>query len=411
MFKVEAPVATKPNDIPEDLESSPDIEDRVLGGISTSVTKESLDFESSPDVEEKILKITNSMTKESLNNQSGSDIEEKLLERSTSIIKQSFDLDSSPEIENKIIEIDNVVDIETNIDEVMKEDKIEVNEIDSSPDIETKIIDTKIIEDEDNEIPPLLLENLVDNDSSPDLEDQKMIDISASIIPECSETEQSPELEDKQIKIEGKSDKKSPQEKSVKDIRETEKKELESEKKFVEIPQSRFIIKEISISNENLEDKENNPLPPPRKKKPRALSLSRSPEISGNIAKRSLSLGPKERKPRRQIKETWEGNNAMVRVKKRSRLSPEIELSDKDSVETHSDDTSLCYTKSPHAVLKRRLRAVTADRARLEHVLAGFEEQNRRLQYELADALHAARTQREISTQLAKQLAKAQKGK
>lgn len=49
-------------------------------------------------------------------------------------------------------------------------------------------------------------------------------------------------------------------------------------------------------------------------------------------------------------------------------------------------------------------------RARLEQVAAALEEQNRRLQYELADALHTARTQRDVSTELTRQLAKVQKG-
>ncbi|CAB3369293.1 Hypothetical predicted protein [Cloeon dipterum] len=68
------------------------------------------------------------------------------------------------------------------------------------------------------------------------------------------------------------------------------------------------------------------------------------------------------------------------------------------------------FTKSAYAPLKRRLRAVVADRARVEQVAAALEEQNRRLQYELADALHAARTQRDVSAELSRQMAKAQKG-
>ncbi|XP_059485135.1 ankyrin repeat domain-containing protein 20B-like [Neocloeon triangulifer] len=68
------------------------------------------------------------------------------------------------------------------------------------------------------------------------------------------------------------------------------------------------------------------------------------------------------------------------------------------------------FTKSAYAPLKRRLRAVVADRARVEQMAAALEEQNRRLQYELADALHAARTQRDVATELTRQLSKTQKG-
>lgn len=451
---IESSNSNKPSAIPEGLEldSSPELESKLLA-MTSSITKESLDIGSSPDVEEKILKITNSITKESLNVESSPDIEEKLLEMSASLIKQSFDIESSPEIENKLIELEEV-SINNN------EDKIEnkVVDIDSSPDFEAKMMEEyaekeKIdINNPNNiEIPQLLLQNLAEMDSSPDLEDQKMLDLSSSIIPECSETEMSPETEENNIETQIEQtldtlerDNKNfrpisnelekliiasePQEKNVLDTSEKEKLELNSEKIIVKIPQNtpEKHVKQIkdrslansAIENVNDDEKENNPAPPPRKKKSRATSLSRtSPEMAANSFKRSLSLGPSrpDRKPRRQIKEHWEGNNtALVRARKRHQDSTldvkEIDLSDRDSVGTHSDDTSLCYTKSPHAVLKRRLRAVTADRARLEHVLTGFEDQNRRIQYELADALHAARTQREISTQLAKQLAKSQKG-
>ncbi|KAF4529778.1 hypothetical protein B566_EDAN018091, partial [Ephemera danica] len=422
--------ASKPVQEDLELDSSPELASKLLA-MASSETKESLNLESSPDIEEKILKITNSMTKESLA-QSSPDLEEKLLEMSTSIIKQSFDLDSSPEFESKLIELETSVDNDT--EETVVHKPLGNPDVDSSPDLETKIIEDINKEKEPQnkngiDIPQLLLDNLPDMDSSPELENQKILDISASIIPECSETEMSPENEDKTLEneISEKSENLSksykpiseelkklivasePEEKTVKDVSEKEKQEVQTEQTPVQI------VPDETEKNED-DEKENNPAPPPRKKKIRAVSLSRATtELAPNAFKRSLSLGPSrpDRRPRRQIKETWEGN-AIVRAKKyqhdMSNIEVrEIDLSDRDSIGTHSDDTSLCYTKSPHAVLKRRLRAVTADRARLEHVLAGFEEQNRRIQYELADALHAARTQREISTQLAKQLAKAQK--
>jgi hypothetical protein len=61
--------------------------------------------------------------------------------------------------------------------------------------------------------------------------------------------------------------------------------------------------------------------------------------------------------------------------------------------------------KSP----KQNARVCLIFRARLEQTAAALEEQNRRLQYELADALHTARTQRDVSTELTRQLAKVQK--